>query len=145
MIPRSVRAKILTTARTRHNSPTNEWTTAIVKPPFKVHRSSDPDAFTACQARRLSACLDFDALPYLLSVVLHVNSKGLTQAAGAACQFLYLACLPPLAHPIKPFSRFDGTDQDSTRPFAIRGEIQAIVHSINEIHVHMAEGVLHYH
>src|SRR5262245_49612953 len=110
-----------------------------------MHRSSDPDTFTARQLRCRLARFDFDSLPYFLSVVLQVYSKGLTQAAGAACQFLHFTCFPPLTHPIKSSSRFDGTDQDSTRAFAIRGEIQAIVHSINEIYIHIAERVLHYH
>src|SRR5262249_1127875 len=88
---------------------------------------------------------DFDALSYLLSVIPQVNSKSLTQTAGATCQFSYLTCFPPLAHLVKPSSRFDGADQDSTGAFAIRGEIQAIVHSINEVHIHVAECVLHYH
>src|SRR5262249_11634587 len=121
----------------------HERVICLVESPMEVCRLGDANSRAGADFSQRIALLELQLLTYLLTVQSVVDPECLTQAPGAASELLWISPTPAPLRLVYTRKRLRGAYEHGANAVSFGGEIQAVVHPVDQIDVEVTEGFGH--
>ncbi len=119
--------------------------TALIESPLEIGVARNTYSLARADVGSSRSRFDLDALAYSIAVEAKIDSECAAQSPGSAGEPSHIIGASSILHSFDSSGWLCCAYQHRPRPGAVGGEVKAVVHSIDEIDVDVAERGPHYH